>query len=48
MPQNTTLRSIWIRFRSDDVGTANGFEAFYELVHGVDLAGEEINSGLIR
>ena len=35
--------SIWIRFRSDDVGTANGFEAFYELVHGVDLTGKCID-----
>lgn len=35
--------SLWIKFRSDDQGTASGFMAYYNLIHGVTLSGTEGN-----
>nr|XP_042896535.1 cubilin [Parasteatoda tepidariorum] len=42
IPSNVTAaRKLWIKFRSDDIGTDSGFLANYELIHGIQLSGNE-------
>ncbi|RWS30688.1 cubilin-like protein [Leptotrombidium deliense] len=36
----TSSNVLWIKFRSDGVGTAKGFYGFYALQHGVELTGD--------
>ncbi|CAG2107294.1 unnamed protein product, partial [Medioppia subpectinata] len=40
----TSTHILWVKFRSDQSGTAPGFQASYALDHGIDLTG---NSGQI-
>lgn len=35
----TSTNILWIKFRSDQSGTASGFQAYYALEHGIDLVG---------
>lgn len=35
----TSKKTLWIKFRSNGVGTASGFRANYALIHGSDLNG---------
>ena len=37
----TSTTSLWIKFKSNGVGTASGFRANYALIHGSDLSGPE-------
>lgn len=40
IPSNVTSASkLWIKFRSDDIGTAPGFMAHYEIEHGTTITG---------
>ncbi|XP_054159895.1 LOW QUALITY PROTEIN: cubilin-like [Oppia nitens] len=36
----TSTHILWVKFRSDQSGTAPGFQASYALEHGIDLVGE--------
>ena len=38
-PNITAANKLWVKFNSDNSGTANGFVAEYNLLHGNDLAG---------
>ena len=35
----TSTNVLWVKFRSDQSGSAPGFQAFYSLEHGIDLTG---------
>ena len=35
----TSTNILWVKFRSDESGTAPGFMAHYALQHGIDLMG---------
>ncbi|RWS11455.1 cubilin-like protein, partial [Dinothrombium tinctorium] len=40
----TSTNVLWVKFRSDNQGSARGFKALYDLQHGVDIVG---TSGMI-
>lgn len=35
----TSTNVLWVKFRSDQSGTAPGFQAYYALQHGIELSG---------
>lgn len=35
----TSTETLWVKFRSDQQGTAQGFQAHYALQHGIELRG---------